>query len=391
MTLKSTAAGKQKPSTDISELPDISSINLDELVPRRPGYGTRGTPITLWANYFQLMPKTDLKLYRYAIGIQPDATGRKRTRLVEQLITEGQVSALKKGLVSDFKSTLISDRELLDEYLRESIVYKFEGEDEPNQGATTYRFRLQSTGSFTVAELVDYLSSTNISAAFSAKTEVDQALNIVLGFHPKASPSNFSVGANKHYAIAGPSAQSFDLGAGLTAWRGYFTSVRTAAARLLLNVQVKHVAAYENMPLDGLMLKYASVNGKNVFKLESFLKKVRVETTHLAVKKNKSGQKIPRIKTINGLATTSDGQGLEHRPRVNKHGASAKGVEFWLEGEAGGSKEKPSTPAKKGGKQKGAKAPPAKQPAGPSTGGRYISVFDFFKMSKFSSLHKRYR
>jgi hypothetical protein len=373
-----------------SDLPDLSQLTLDQRLPRRPAYGTKGTPVTLWTNYFQLVPKSDLRLYRYSIDVQPDAVGKKRQRLVQQLLTEGRVAALGRGVVSDYKSTLISDRDIVAEYLEESVIYKLEGEDEPGPNAKTYRIRLQANGRFTVSELIDYLTSTNVAAAFAAKADIVQALNIVLGFHPKSSPSVLSVGANKHYALTGASAQSFDLGAGLRAWRGYFTSVRTAAARLLVNVQIKHVATFDNIPLDQLMGKYQHENGPNLYKLDKFLKKLRVETTHLPVKTNRLGAKVPRVKTICGLATMSDGQGLDHPPRVRSFGADAKNVEFWLDAEPEAAKSKPaeSKPAapKKGGKGQAPKGGQAKEQAGPSAGpggsGRYISVFDFFKRSK---------
>ncbi|KAM6514240.1 hypothetical protein FALCPG4_015396 [Fusarium falciforme] len=86
--------------------------------------------------------------------------------------------------------------------------------------------------------------------------------------------------------------------------------------------------------------------------LERFLKFLRIQTTHLPEKRNKANEVIPRVKTIFGLARKDDGHGLAHPPRVRQHGAGAKDVEFWLDGEASSS-DAPKAIAKGGAKGKG--------------------------------------
>lgn len=79
---------------------------------------------------------------------------------------------------------------------------------------------------------------------------------------------------------------------------------------------------------------------------------------------SKAGKEIPKVKTVFGVAQKYDGRKLEHPPQVDRTGAGPKDVKFWLDGTAGA----------KGGKK-------ATGPALPSN--TYISVFDFFKKSKF--------
>lgn len=44
----------------------MSTLSLtDNTMPVRPGYGTEGTPITVFANYVPLLPRSDLVLYMY--------------------------------------------------------------------------------------------------------------------------------------------------------------------------------------------------------------------------------------------------------------------------------------------------------------------------------------
>jgi eukaryotic translation initiation factor 2C len=93
-----------------------------------------------------------------------------------------------------------------------------------------------------------------------------------------------------------------------------------------------------------------------------------VETTHLIAKKNRAGQKVPRIKTIIALANTNDGSLLSHPPRVSKFAAGPKDVQFWLDSPS----QKTSTAL---GPKKG-EAPTKITSAG------YISVYDFFQKCK---------
>ena len=383
-TIKASKASK-------GQLPDLSELSLEQRLPRRPGHGTQGTKTTLFANYFQILPKPELELHRYDIAMTPEAVGKKRQRVVEQFLAEGQIALARKNVATDFKSTLVCDRELPPDFMRAQIVYKQEGEDDPLPKAQTYTVSLSKNGRFTVAELIAYLTSTNISAAFGAKADIIQALNIVLGFEAKKTPNSsiLSVGANKHYSMAaGPCPHTFDLGVGLRAWRGYFTSVRAATSRLLLNVQIKHVATYRDGSLLELMKehKLAHNDGKMPLylqRLEKFLQKLRIQTHHLPPKKNKKGEIIPRVKTIFGLAHHKlDGHGTPKLPKppiISEFGAGPGFVKFWLE-DGGPSSAKKPTPGKQG--PKGGSQP--KGSGNAVEGGQYITVQDFFKKSKCS-------
>ena len=68
------------------------------------------------------------------------------------------------------------------------------------------------------------------SQLFSSKDEIIQALNILVGHHPKAATAIALIGANKHFELAGAGTETFRLGAGLIALRGFFVSVRAATA-----------------------------------------------------------------------------------------------------------------------------------------------------------------
>lgn len=347
------------------------------LFPLRPGFGTQGQKVLLYANYFELSTDSKQVLFRYNTEILPDQAGRRpsqrKAKQIIQLFLDQHLLQYQNSIASDYRSTVISQIELPLQPGSYDVQCRAPDEDEPPANPQIYHVRLQFTGKLMVSELLDYLTSSNASAVFQSKEELLQALNIVMGQYPKKEPLIASVGANKHFSLQPDEQDRLSLGGGLEVLRGFFVSVRAATARLLVNVQVKNIACYEAGELKALI---GAVNLSNTYKLEGFLKTLRVRVTHLQSRK-------PRIKSIIALATPRDGRDLPHPPRVRQHGAGPRHVEFWLEsqGPGQGSGEQSSSKAKGKGK-KGKK--PAK--AGPEQAGRYISVADYFLQSKSTLL-----
>lgn len=294
--------------------------------PCRPGYGTRGSKVTLWTNYFEIIPSQELVLYRYNVAVNPPATGKKLSQIIKLFLNLPEYGELRNDIVTDFKSTLVSRRQILNISCIAAIQYQAELEDQPRANAPSYQLRVQETGIFTVSELLNYLNSTDVNAPYADKLPVLQALNIFLSHYAKSSPTVATIGSSKSFSITQAN-RGHDLGDGLSALRGFFSSVRLATCRILVNVNVSHGAFYDAIPLDALIRKYGAGNKS---KLQSFLKRVRVKVTHLAEKRNKAGESIPRVKTIYGLASKDDGHGLDHPPLVKSFGAGPKDVKFFL-------------------------------------------------------------
>lgn len=330
----------------------MASMAVTADFPTRPAYGTRGKPVVLWANYFELEASKKLIIYRYHVAVSPEAKGRKLKRVIELLLEDPRL----KGSATDFKAILVSRKKLAD--VEVEVPYRAELEDDPKPVSSPYRVRVQFTGEMNIDGLVNHLRSVQPDPNFRLdnKLQIIQTLNVLLGHCPQSDPLTTTIASNKHFffgtgQVGNRHAVECDLGKGLTALRGYFRSARPSTGRILVNVNVSHAVFFRPGPLEELINIFAAAYGRNLFQLERFLKKVRVETTHLPVKKNKAGKKIPKVKTIIALATQNDGAGLPHPPRVARFGANAKEVQFWLE----------PTDKKK------------------SKNGRYITVSDFFK------------
>jgi hypothetical protein len=357
---------------------NLGALKLSEGNPTRPGYGTRGIKIELTANYVELLPPSNMVLHRYDVDIQPEVAGRKRHRVLELLLQSSEMAPYKGGVATDFRQTIVSKTKFKHDDDIVEIQYRSEGEDDPAANAVVYKIRIKYTRTHNISELVNWMNSTDIGQDFGDKQELTQALNIFLNHYVKSANNLATVGSSKSFSL-NQNATKGDLGAGLDVIRGFFSSVRVATCRILVNINVSHGAFYHDGPLPALMGSYGTWN---TIALEKFLKLVRVQTNHLPEKRNKAGQVIPRIKTIFGLARKDDGHKLANRPRIRGHGAGAKDVEFWLDGDAGSS----GTPKAEAGAPKG-KGKGKVQPKGPapSRSGRYISVFDFFKTSMLFS------
>lgn len=364
----------------------LERLSLKALTPLRPGFGTRGVTVTLWANYVRIIADPDLALYRYALSVSPNATGRKLNQIIRLLLKTPELAELQQDMVSDFKSTCVSRQRLPEDDMTIAITYRADGEDEPRQGATSYNVRILYTNTLSVGELTEYLTSTDLAASYDNKQPLIQALNIFLNHYAKSTDETGTIGSARTFSLR-PDAPKWDLGGGLTAIRGFFASVRAATCRILVNVNVANAAFYNDGPLDQLIVAFDSQRRGGKTRLASFLKRVQVRTIHLPEKKNKTGEVIYRVKTIVGLATPNDGHGLPHPPRVREFGAGPKLVEFWMDSDPL-AKPNPATKAsgsrvkekKKDGKGGGPGVPAASS----SSRGRYISVYDFFLNSEWS-------
>ncbi|KAJ6787651.1 hypothetical protein PWT90_06886 [Aphanocladium album] len=354
------------PSTRIAL--DLGSLSVGERLPLRPGYGTRGTKVELTANYVELLPPADVTLHRYSIQIAPEPSRRKYVRLVELLLQSEELAPMIDELATDFRSTLISKKKLPSDECTVEIQYRAEGEDEPPGSGTSHTVRVSYVSSLCTTDVINYITSISINDRFDYKGEWEQTLNIFLNHYAKATKSLVTIGSSKTFSLGQQTGRA-DLGSGLQALRGFFSSVRIATGRILVNLNVSHAAFYQEGPLVGVMHSFGV---RSTVALEKFLKLVQVQTTHLPVKRNKAGDVLPRFKTIFGLPRKDDGHGMAHPPRVTRHGAGAHDVQFWLQRDAPSQRNISI-------KKVGIKKAKGKGQTDSSESGEYISVFDFFK------------
>ena len=312
-----------------------------------------GSSISVRTNYFPLQLDDKISLFRYDVQFDPEQKNkRKRRRCMEMLLSMAPFSG-GGHKATDFSANLISTREydLADCY---TFVYH-DADEEPFPAPTpgdseamikgrerrTTRARVVFVKRVTLSELAAYLSSTSPSAHYD-KGDAVQALNIVVNQIATTKPGFVTVHGNKFYPTEGPLFDSRDIGGGLLALRGYYSSVRTGPMRSLLNVNVASGAFYRPGPLIELMDTFRLANNTSMSKprlmqsLSRFLTGLRVSTNH-TILRDTHGKPIMergKPKTIRKVHTLS---GLAHTMKKNPPGQNSEEVKFKMEeGDAAG-------------------------------------------------------
>ncbi|KAL8761911.1 MAG: hypothetical protein Q9184_002015 [Pyrenodesmia sp. 2 TL-2023] len=304
-----------RPGQEIS----LSSLALDELpLPFRPSYGTKGRPILLRTNYFQLSTtRPNAEIFRYEIDISPKIKNpqggpnrRKTRRLLELLIAS---DPNLKGVATDDSKFLVSPKKLaLGDTASITIPQKFwEVEDEENgPRSTLHQVKIFNEYPMPFQQLLEYLSTPpGVTRSSFDKAEVVQALNLIMTRTANESQAIYGGGVrNKFYKY--PNQEDwFHLGSGLIAVKGFYTSVRTSTLRLLVNINVANGAFYPAINLLGLMRKYIQDRGNNVG-LEAFISRLKVSHNYIRKKQNDPKSVIKRVKTVLGFSHPKQGPGI---------------------------------------------------------------------------------
>ena len=201
------------PHCEVSRLEDTFQRNLSSLqplasdqlksntgLPHRPGYGTRGREIILWANHFEMDPDPDLILHRYNIVVRQialesmpsektapaeqniptgpnkstkkDMPSRKKLSQVIRLLLDAPVLAnLKDDIVADFKTTLLSHEKLDSDALEHRIQYRAENEPVPRANAARYQIFLEYQKPLAVNDLVKFRKSEDSNSSCGDKSD----------------------------------------------------------------------------------------------------------------------------------------------------------------------------------------------------------------------------
>ncbi|EME45593.1 hypothetical protein DOTSEDRAFT_71332 [Dothistroma septosporum NZE10] len=310
--------------------------------PGRRGYGTKGRQIVLRTNYFTLTTAYEAKeeevtLYRYEIDIRQDLSKQKRRRAIDTIMTNPIFK--KVHWATDYGAILVTTAKLdLQELMGGAKTRKLtmppeggaatapspasDSEDVPEfvrqaRDRNTFDFRIQYQSSFDPRHIIDYLKSRQGGATYAGNGDVVQLFNIILGKTPNSADAVRAIGQNNFYPFhPHPGIERYDLGGGLEALRGYYTSVRPAVNRLLVNLNVTAGAFFKPLQIIDLLREFRG----NPEQQEAFIRMLKVKCPY-----KKDGQAAPfmtKIKTIVGFAKPTD------RDRRVKRFGNAKEVKF---------------------------------------------------------------
>ncbi|KAL8840603.1 MAG: hypothetical protein Q9176_003716 [Flavoplaca citrina] len=304
---------KKKEDTMIEGL-ELGSAPLgNSTLPARPSYGTNGEAIILRTNYFELRAQPESRIFRYDFGISPKIEKNKRkTRCLIQLLFDHGPKELKQDSVAtDYYSYLVTTQSLPFRGASHVLCMKYyELEDGgPRPDATEYKIEIKQGKPVYLKRLLDFISNPlgTESHGFD-KAEIIQILNTIITRTAKENPNICGGGkSEKYYRFLDSNDPMFELGGGLIAVKGFYTSVRTSTARLLVNINVANAAFYPAINLYKLMKEHTS----NLLEyLESGLEKF---ITHLKVSHTLYGKKA--VKTVHGFSHTLCGE-KHDQPRL---------------------------------------------------------------------------
>lgn len=284
-------------------------------------------------NYFDIrVPNSNVKLYRYHVDVDPEkGPARKRRQAFQMLLKQAAcLKDVRPAVATDNRSILVSAKRLElgpGQSLVERIIYHDPEQKAPAAPARQqdvsprapdiYKFKITcpinpSTAEVSLKDLMDYLRLATSSMSMDEKGAIIQLLNIVMARKPASTPDKMAVSPqmNKFFPLRGDEAPD-NLGGGLIALRGYYTSVRTSTLRLLLNINTVTSAFYRPGPLVALMkdfrISLSTNNAITNYQTHLFLKNLRVRYNgRVKVVKGLSGP----AKDLNALTArfTRDGK-----------------------------------------------------------------------------------
>lgn len=308
--------------------------------PGRPGHGTKGMQIVLRTNYLHMKTAfesgtQEVPLYRYAVGtVGGEKLSKAKQRLLVQNILKDAMFA-NMQVATDYSSIVVTtkkvdlgpaNRKQAKVELVDPTLPAFQGQGPENTQAQeaknrrTKQYEIQSTGEFSLADLVRSIQATQPGSWFGSREDVVQLLNIVVGKTPNEMNDVYAMGQKKFFPDGHPTLmESQDIGGGLRAIRGYYSSVRTSSNRILVNLNVASAAFYKSTTLMGLIAEFSGgygnetqvPNQRALSKAEAFIRMLRVRTNHLKAldasgkpKNDAQGkpQTIPSFKTVLAFA-----------------------------------------------------------------------------------------
>ena len=292
-----------------------AQTDANPTLPCRPAYRQRSVqtpgPERLWANYFRINLGQGADLHRYSVSVVTDKDGKsprgkKLKRIIELLLELPPFAEAKDFMVTDFAGTLISVVPIKEISLARQngsidriVHYRREGDEVPRQRDKQYNMRIRTQDTLNTLELSQSWNKIHVDQRIATNRELLlQCLNIFFGHYAKYLAGVTTIGDKKGFLV---DQKASDLGGGIVACRGFFSSIRVSNSRVLLNVNVSHGAFYKPVKLDTLMHEYMSVHGNDIRDTAAFVKRLRVKAGHLP-EKDKNGHSLSQVKTIFDLA-----------------------------------------------------------------------------------------
>ncbi|KAG6361635.1 hypothetical protein INS49_009862 [Diaporthe citri] len=324
---------------------DLDKDLRGTMLSHRPNFGSNGTEVVLWANYFHLKFEQSETLYQYDIviydpkkipednknsgratdpketsgdkkndekatkhkNISEDSkddgrvTGRKAMDIFKQIFDQVRRDNVSGELATDFKQKIVT------------LGYLNSLPEHLNYRSRQYKITVSEPQVLRVEEFMSLLDNQTPSASLATTIKLDafpfhqdtiSAINTIMGHAPRESQDIVAVGSSRFFSREEPSLRKGIVDAGaLQVIKGFIQSVRPATGRLLLNVNVTHGIFRRDYKIPELFTKLRGSGPKKLQSLQKIVSKARVNYQILSTKKAKPCWKEV---TAAGLARSTD-------------------------------------------------------------------------------------
>ena len=209
-------------------------------LPPRPDYGTKGTLTCVRANYFPVVVPTRT-LYKYDVAMSPDPKVKRIRSRIYKLLEDSAFKETKHLMATDYGKTFITAErlKLTNDRLQVEVRYYDVEQQAPDEKSKVYVCTISLVQQIEPDQLQDFVDGKTPDFDPSC---VIQALNIILAKPPSQDPG--LVPGKSKFFISEPK-PSMNLGRGLVAFQGYYSSIRPSVGRVLCNVNVCYTAFYK--------------------------------------------------------------------------------------------------------------------------------------------------
>ncbi|KAK7436896.1 hypothetical protein VKT23_018916 [Stygiomarasmius scandens] len=273
----------------------FKALQVDPRRPLRPGFGTRGTPITVRANFFPVrLPKNPI--YDYEVEIHPTTDiKRLKKRIFELLEQCPQGQQFIRHIAHDKSRRLVSAKRL-PQPLSIPITFVEDGEPGPRQNAKVYTVSIKFARELNPNELIQYTHGQPDWRGYDPLPLIS-ALNLILQQH--AARNGVSIAqddreegeqkkkrnTNKYFFPT--SSESFDLSPILTAFRGYYVSLRPTFKQPMVNINVCMTGFVKPGNLAEALRRFEGMSGALPTLPPGIIKSMHVVTRHLGYRRHR--------------------------------------------------------------------------------------------------------
>lgn len=271
---------------------------------------------------FQNLKKTPVPLHKYNVDFgQEKVSKNDKAKLIVAILQRPEFRAQELQWATDYSNIIVITKKLQFNNIEGRALAKDPNNDDlPSQPTSqaarnavarrTKKFKVIYKDTFALQDLISYLRRTYQGQEYQGRADVIQLLNIIVSKPCRDSRLISTGGQNAFFPIQGHCCFSaVDLRGGLSAYRGFFSSVRYSVSRMLVNLNVANGAFFNEQPLRDLINDICGGNPTAtdkaaLAKVEPIIARLKVQTQYM-VPRDANGAKIAQGKPLRKVRTLS--------------------------------------------------------------------------------------